>query len=212
MASLLLNVLPGQPAFQYLDDVIYLFLREWPAFRNVVPFSQAAPAASPGRVLGDKYRMVPHRRLPAVINRFGIRQPLCNKIPGMLEDYIQTLIREVFRFFAGKPKPAAKLRTPQCGKKFINITHLSFLIPHPDIIRSARVWRNVIKTSEKVNLSSISSVFSYKSHISYIGNWLKMRKFNRWMFGSCVAIAFTITVARRRRPCRLCFLRCRRCR
>ena len=115
-ASLLLNVLLGQPASQNLDDIVDLFLRERPAFRNMVPLGQAAPAAGAGCVLSDKYRVVPHRCLPAVISRIGIAQPLCNKIPSVLEDCCQTLIPEILSFFAGKPKPAAKLRPPKCGK------------------------------------------------------------------------------------------------
>jgi len=120
---LLLNVLPGQPAFQNLDDIVYLLLREGPALRDVVPFGQAAPAAGPGCVLGDKNRMFPHRRLFAVISRLGIAQPFGYKIPSVLEDYFQTLIPEILSFFAGKPKPAAKLRPIKCGEKLIHITH-----------------------------------------------------------------------------------------
>jgi len=52
---------------------------------------------------------------------------LGNKIPRMLEDCMQSLFPEIFRFFTGKPKPAAKFRTPQGGKKLVHITHLLFL-------------------------------------------------------------------------------------
>jgi hypothetical protein len=110
--SLLLNVLPGQPAFQNLDDIVDLLLREGPAFRDVVPLGQAAPAAGAGCVLGDKYWVVPHRRLLAVIGWLGVGQSLHNKIPSVLKDYFQTLIPEILSFLAGKPKPAAKLRPP----------------------------------------------------------------------------------------------------
>jgi hypothetical protein len=153
-ASLLLYVLPVQPAFQNLDDVIYLLLRERPAFWDIVPFGQAASAAGPGCVLSDKGRMVPHRRLPAVIGGIGIGQPLRNKIPGMLEDCIQTLIPEIFRFFAGKPKPAAKFRTHQCGKKLIHITHNLFLNA---IKKLARTWPNLTKTLNQVNFALLAT-------------------------------------------------------
>jgi len=136
VASLLLNALLGQPASQNFDYIVDLLLREGPAFRDVVPFGQAAPAAGACCVLSDKYRMVPHRRLPAVISRFGIGQPLRNKIPSVLEDCRQTLIPEILSFFAGKPKPAAKLRPPKSGKKLIHITHQSYLIPIPGPIQS----------------------------------------------------------------------------
>jgi hypothetical protein len=135
-AGPLLNVLPDKPAFQNLDDVVDLFLRERPAFRDVVPFGQTAPAAGPCCVLSDKDRMVAHRCLSAVIGWIGIGQPPCNKIPSVLEDCIQTLIPEILSFFAGKSKPAAKFRTPQCGKKLIHITHLSFLIQGPGIVQN----------------------------------------------------------------------------
>jgi hypothetical protein len=127
-ASLLLDVLPGQPASDNFYDVIYLLLCERPAFWDTMPFGQTAPAAGTGCMLGDKNRVVPHRCLPAVINRFGISQPLGYEITSMIEDHLRALISEIFRFFAEKPKPAAKLRLPQCGKKLIHITHQSFLI------------------------------------------------------------------------------------
>jgi len=127
--SLLLDVLPGQPASENFDDIIYLLLRERPAFWDTMPFSQTAPAAGPCCMLSDKNRMVPHRCLPAVIIRLRVGQPFGNKVLGMLEDCCQTFIPEILGFFACKPKPAAKLRLPQCSKKLIHITHLSFLIP-----------------------------------------------------------------------------------
>jgi hypothetical protein len=99
----------------------------------VVPIGQAAPAAGAGCVLGDKYRVIPHRCLPAVVSRLGVGQPLGYKIPGVPEDCFQALIPEILSFFAGKPKPAAKLRPPQSGKKLVHITHQSFLIPALDL-------------------------------------------------------------------------------
>ena len=110
MLSLLLNILPRQPMLYNLEDIVDLFLRQWFAFRNVVPFCQTAPAASPRCVLGDKDRVVPHRCLPTVVIWIGIGQPLRNKIQGVLEDCIQTLISEIFRFLAGKPKSTSKFR------------------------------------------------------------------------------------------------------
>lgn len=104
-----MNVLLGQPASQNLDDIVDLFLCERPTFRDVMPFGQTASAAGAGCVLSDKHRMVLHRRLLAIISGIGICQPLGNEIPSVLEDYCQTLIPKILGFFAGKPKPAAKL-------------------------------------------------------------------------------------------------------
>ena len=131
-----MNVLPGQPASQNLDDIVDLLLCERPALRDMVPFGQAAPAAGAGCVLSDKYRVVPHRRLLAVISRLGIGQPLGYKIPGVLENCRQALVPEILSFVTGKPKPAAKLRPTQSSEKLIHITHLSFLISAPDPIQS----------------------------------------------------------------------------
>ena len=112
-ASLLLDVLPGQPASENFDDVIYLLLCKLPAFRDAMPFGQTTPAAGPGCVLSDKNRMVPHWCLFAVIDGLSISQSLGYKVAGMLEDHIQSLASEIFGFFTGEPKPAAKLRPPQ---------------------------------------------------------------------------------------------------
>jgi len=135
-ASLLLNVLLDKPSFQDLDGVIDLLLHERPAFWYVVPFGQTPTAACRCCVLSYKDRMVPHRRLPAVIGWIDIGQPRGNKIPSMLEDCIQTLLPEILSFFAGKPKLAAKFRTPQRGKKLIHITHLPSLVQGPGLYKA----------------------------------------------------------------------------
>jgi hypothetical protein len=121
--SLLLDILLDQPASDDLDDIIYLLLRERPTFRDAVPFGQTAPAAGSGCMLSDKNRVIPHRRLFAVVCGFSIGQPFGYEITGMLEDYYQTFIPQIFCFFAGEPKSAAKFRPPQCSKKLIHITH-----------------------------------------------------------------------------------------
>jgi hypothetical protein len=105
-ARLLLNVLPGRPAFYNFDDIVNLFMREWPAFRDLVPFGQTAPAAGTGCMLGDKYRMISHRRLPPIVGGIGIGQPRNNEIPRVLEDCIQPFIPQILGFFARKLKPA----------------------------------------------------------------------------------------------------------
>ena len=78
-------------------------------FRNVVSFGQAAPTACPGCVLSNKNRMIPHRRLLAIIDGICLRQPFVYKITSMIENYRKAFIPEIFGFSAGKPKPAAKL-------------------------------------------------------------------------------------------------------
>jgi hypothetical protein len=81
-----------------------------------------------GSVLSDKDRMILHRRLPAVIHRFGIGQPFGDEIPRVLEDCRKALLLKILGLSAGEPKSAAKSRSAQHRKYFINVTHARCLL------------------------------------------------------------------------------------
>ena len=81
-------------------------------------------------MLGDKYRVVPHGCLSAVIGRFGSGQPRGYETPTMPENRLHAFISQILRFPAREPEPAAKFRPPESGEKLINITHLLSLMPN----------------------------------------------------------------------------------
>ena len=83
------------------DNIINLLVRQRFTRRDVVPFRKAFAAAGTGGVLGDEDRVVPHRRLFAVVGRVGIRQPGTDKIAGVFEYRRQTLLPEILLLLSG---------------------------------------------------------------------------------------------------------------
>ena len=61
--------LRAQPSPQDIEDVPRLLLGQFAPLRDRVPLLQAAPATRRRGVLGDEDRVVPHRRLLAVVGR-----------------------------------------------------------------------------------------------------------------------------------------------
>ncbi len=74
-------------------------------------------------MLGHEYGMIPHRRLAAVVFRFGRGEPLFDEISRVIEDHVEPLAVQVFAFFCSQVKPAAKLRPRQALKDLVEVTH-----------------------------------------------------------------------------------------
>ena len=68
----LTSTLVHEPSLQDFKDIIDLLFCERLAAWDAVPFGQAFAATRARRVLGDENRMVPHWRLPSVIDRIGL--------------------------------------------------------------------------------------------------------------------------------------------
>ncbi len=67
-------------------------------------------------MLGYEDRMPSHWSLPAVVLRMGVRQPLDNKTPAVLQNYGKGLLVEIRRFLGRKLKATAE-RAPCQGRK-----------------------------------------------------------------------------------------------
>ena len=71
------------PAHNQINGIFLLFVRQFSAGRNTVPFFETTPAAGCGGVLSDKNRMIFHRCLMPVVFNDGGSQPCGDKIFGM---------------------------------------------------------------------------------------------------------------------------------
>jgi hypothetical protein len=67
---------------------------------NFVPFFQTIAAARGCRVLCDKYRVVFHGCLLAVIRRIGGRKPFSDKISAVIENQFEPFGIQIFKLFA----------------------------------------------------------------------------------------------------------------
>ena len=67
-------------------------------------------------MLGNKDRVVTHRRLPAVVGDFRRRQPLTDKIFGMPADGVEPFLPDIGNVRRLQPEAAAERRTAQTGK------------------------------------------------------------------------------------------------
>lgn len=112
-----------QPALDDSYDVINFVFAEPSAFRDLVPFLQATPAAGGRGVLGDKGRVVLQRGLAAVIGRLGRGEPGFDELAGVSENDIQPFLLEVCRLPSAQPEPAAKFRFAQRCEEFVDVTH-----------------------------------------------------------------------------------------
>jgi hypothetical protein len=116
-----------EPSFDDFDNVPLFGFVEFLSFRDVVPFGETAATAGGGGVLGDENRMIAPGRLLAVIGGFGWREPLFDKICGVLEDGFQTFLIEIIRFLFAQIDSAPKLGILQIVQNFLHVSHKRIL-------------------------------------------------------------------------------------
>lgn len=119
--------LPPQPPLNHLHNVRLLLPRQLPPLYNPMPFRQTRSTARPRRMLCDKNRVPPHRRLLPILDRLRRRQALGNEPFGVPQKLIQTVPLQVpsFHFPQLKPRPEARLF--QRFKYLIQIAHAPLL-------------------------------------------------------------------------------------
>jgi hypothetical protein len=74
-------------------------------------------------MLGYEDGMPPHRRLPTIVLRLGVTQPLDNEASAVLQDDGEGLLVQVRRFLCPKPKATAELALRQGCKQLVRVAH-----------------------------------------------------------------------------------------
>ena len=96
------------PCHNYIYKIILLHLTQFPARLHFVPLPDTLSAACCSCMLGNKYRMAPHRSLFAIICYKCGSFSLCNKVLCMLSDRIKSLLVYVIYVFLLQMKAASK--------------------------------------------------------------------------------------------------------
>lgn len=132
-AALPLIHLYDQPVMDNADNILLLRFAQRFSLRNLVPFRQAPAAAGCRRMLRDKYRMAPHRRLLTIIRRVNWRQSLGDKIGGVFINHLRAFIPAILSFFIPRRKRERNVdrarRAKSGSSAFINIPNvLTFVL------------------------------------------------------------------------------------
>ena len=90
---------------------------------NAVPFFETAAAARGGGVLGNEDRMAAHGRLPPVVLRLGLREPLAQELSAVLQHDWQGLFSQIRLIFRPQLKSAAKAASCQGREEVVEISH-----------------------------------------------------------------------------------------
>ncbi len=90
--------MPGQPAFEYLENIGLFLGGQFPALRDRMPFLQAAAAAGGRGVLSHEDRVVAHGGLLAVIVRMGRREPLGDEPSAVLQNRLEPFAIQIVAF------------------------------------------------------------------------------------------------------------------
>ena len=120
----ILHYLPIQPRAKHLNDIVQLRFAKCPALRNKVPFCQTGSAARAGCVLSDECGVAAHGGLAAIVLRFRRREPLGEKLPGVVQDGRQAFGLQVLPLVRAELEAAAEAGFGQRGKEFVAISHL----------------------------------------------------------------------------------------
>lgn len=86
------------------DNILLLRFTQRFSLRYLVPLRQAPATAGCRRMLRDKYRMAPHRRLLTIIRRVSWRQSLGDKIGGVFINHLRAFIPAILSFFIPRRK------------------------------------------------------------------------------------------------------------
>lgn len=103
-AALPLIHLYDQPVMDNADNILLLRFAQRFSLRNLVPLRQAPATAGCRRMLRDKYRMAPHRRLLTIIRRVSWRQSLGDKIGGVFINHLRAFIPAILSSFIPRRK------------------------------------------------------------------------------------------------------------
>lgn len=131
-AALPLIHLYDQPVMDNADNILLLRFAQRFSLRNLVPLRQAPATAGCRRMLRDKYRMAPHRRLLTIIRRVSWRQSLGDKSAACLSITSAPLSQQYCLSFIPR-RNANECRSRQAGKSgssaFISIPNvLTFVL------------------------------------------------------------------------------------
>lgn len=91
-----------QPPHDGAHYIILFVFGQPPAGFDPVPFQKAGAAARRGRMLRDKHRMSPPRRLLAVIARFGWGKTLRDQITRVRADPLLPALLKIASFFGAQ--------------------------------------------------------------------------------------------------------------
>ena len=97
-----------QPSLKDFDYIGFLVWAKGAAFRDLVPFFQAAAAAAGCCMLRHKNRVPPERGLFAVIFKHRWRQAFCDKVSGMKDNRWQSFGMQIDKIFALEVEFAAE--------------------------------------------------------------------------------------------------------
>lgn len=103
-ATLPLIHLYDQPVMNNADNILLLRFTQRFSLRNLVPLRRAPATAGCRRMLRDKYRMAPHRRLLTIIRRVSWHQSLGDKIGGVFINHLRAFIPAILSFFIPRRK------------------------------------------------------------------------------------------------------------
>src|SRR3954462_3397557 len=101
-----------------------LFRAERMSFRNVMPLLQTPAAAGRRRVLRHKDRMIPPRRLLAVVGDLRRRQSFADQIRRVPHDRVETLFAQDLKLATAQLEFGAKTRARKCREEIVRIHHL----------------------------------------------------------------------------------------
>jgi hypothetical protein len=93
------------------------------SLRDLVNLFQTSAAARRGRMLRDKDRMIPPRRLLPIVPRKGRGQPLGDELCAMLHDGRDSPRLDVRAFAADEPKLPAEWSRSKAAEGFVDIDH-----------------------------------------------------------------------------------------
>lgn len=79
-------------------------------------------------MLGDEDGMAAHRRLLAVVRRMRRRQPFGDEGPAMIEDGVETLLREIGSLLGSQAETAPEGGLRKGQKKVVRGYHVGALI------------------------------------------------------------------------------------
>lgn len=132
-AALPLIHLYDQPVMDNADNILLLRFAQRFSLRYLVPLRQAPATAGCRRMLRDKYRMAPHRRLLTIIRRVSWRQSLGDKIGGVFINYLRAFIPAILSFFYPETKTRTKCRSRQTAIAISCGTMATIPPPTPDL-------------------------------------------------------------------------------
>lgn len=111
---------------------------------DVVPLVQTGSAAGGGGVLGDENGVASHWGLPAVVSGLRRREPLPDKLAGVVQYRGRSLATQVFVFGGAQAESAAEARPRQGPEKVVDPAHVLDMIFATRVTRPGAVFQTLI--------------------------------------------------------------------